>query len=499
MKHKYTDEEIQAAIDAACNTTTNPGYTNLDIRTTCQGWQREAPARLDLIKSALAALPDPELSTVDGKTPGEFYNELARSEESNRFMKWSDFTEEDRASENKRLYAVIDAFSGAGLEQAIAMMEAVPLEELSRIWRVNSQTHHEDLKAVRARLIAAAREGQPAVEALKDTYQFDGLPDPKTFTAHGKTPGRVAWDAGNEVQKRKFPNQPVMSWQEGEELHEQLETAASAVLAAFAEAKAPAVEADPYAELKAAHAEGKVIQWHNGHMWHDLSYSEHPLWIHPAKDYRIKPIPATVDWKSRHDELQKAYAGHADVTAALHDKVQKAEAELALMTLDYDKCRKERGELLNQRDQLLARPQLSTLRPIAEAGEVPAGCVRLTGARNDDGTWELAEAPATSFDTHCADFYLPDEAKTPAAETFEAHGKTWNSHTPRTDAVVKGEWLQYEKLARQLERELNAAKSVLTQIYNDTEGYADGAPDASSHDKLCNEISSICKSFVTTP
>jgi len=373
MKHKYTDEEIQTAIDTACQEVAeaHPYTSQLLTLENYRGsnYDREAHARLDLLKSALDKLPEPQPPTASGKTPGEFYNELARSEESNRFMKWSDFTEEDRASENKRLYAVIDAFSGAGLEQAIAMMEAVPLEELSRIWRVNSQTHHEDLKAIRARLIAAAREGQPT----------------------------------------------------------------------------------------------------------------------------------TVDWKARHDGLQKAYAGHADVTAALHDKVQKAEAELALMTLDYDKCRKERGELLNQRDQLLARPQLSTLRPIAEAGEVPAGCVRLTGARNDDGTWELAEAPATSFDTHCADFYLPDEAKTPAAETFEAHGKTWNSHTPRTDAVVKGEWLQYEKLARQLERELNAAKSVLTQIYNDTEGYADGAPDASSHDKLCNEISSICKPFVTTP
>jgi hypothetical protein len=30
-------------------------------------------------------------------------------------------------------------------------------------------------------------------------------------------------------------------------------------------------------------------------------------------------------------------------------------------------------------------------------------------------------------------------------------------------------------------------------LYNATEGYADGAPDASTHDKLCNEIASICR------
>jgi hypothetical protein len=30
-------------------------------------------------------------------------------------------------------------------------------------------------------------------------------------------------------------------------------------------------------------------------------------------------------------------------------------------------------------------------------------------------------------------------------------------------------------------------------LYNATEGYADGAPDASAHDKLCNEVASLCR------
>ena len=50
---------------------------------------------------------------------------------------------------------------------------------------------------------------------------------------------------------------------------------------------------DPYAELKAAHKDGKVIQWHNetqGWRDHHLPGS-YPLWIHPVKDYRIKPEP----------------------------------------------------------------------------------------------------------------------------------------------------------------------------------------------------------------
>jgi hypothetical protein len=33
----------------------------------------------------------------------------------------------------------------------------------------------------------------------------------------------------------------------------------------------------------------------------------------------------------------------------------------------------------------------------------------------------------------------------------------------------------------------------LERLYDDTEGYADGAPDASGHDRLCNEVSHAAK------
>lgn len=38
-----------------------------------------------------------------------------------------------------------------------------------------------------------------------------------------------------------------------------------------------------------------------------------------------------------------------------------------------------------------------------------------------------------------------------------------------------------------------AAIADWLNLYNATEGYADGAPDASAHDKLCNEVASICR------
>lgn len=40
---------------------------------------------------------------------------------------------------------------------------------------------------------------------------------------------------------------------------------------------------------------------------------------------------------------------------------------------------------------------------------------------------------------------------------------------------------------------IQAVKQLLSTIYDDTEGYADGAPDASAHDKVCNHVSSLAK------
>jgi hypothetical protein len=40
---------------------------------------------------------------------------------------------------------------------------------------------------------------------------------------------------------------------------------------------------------------------------------------------------------------------------------------------------------------------------------------------------------------------------------------------------------------------LLVAVEGLERLYDDTEGYADGAPDASGHDRLCNEVSHSAK------
>ena len=56
----------------------------------------------------------------------------------------------------------------------------------------------------------------------------------------------------------------------------------------------PAV-ADPYAELKKAHSEGKVIQFNYGQAiadWCDMERM--PTWVDPVKRYRVKPSPVMV-------------------------------------------------------------------------------------------------------------------------------------------------------------------------------------------------------------
>jgi len=56
-----------------------------------------------------------------------------------------------------------------------------------------------------------------------------------------------------------------------------------------------------------------------------------------------------------------------------------------------------------------------------------------------------------------------------------------------------------QSLASQLveaRRENAEMREAIKTIYYDTEGYADGAPDASRHDRLCNEISAKLQPFI---
>jgi len=79
--------------------------------------------------------------------------------------------------------------------------------------------------------------------------------------------------------------------------------------------------------------------------------------------------------------------------------------------------------------------------------------------------------------------------------------------TPETDAFVRDYDFQPTptdclRLASRFEHERDEAREeneamreAIKDIYYLTEGCADGAPDASAHDKLCNEIADKLKLF----
>jgi len=133
--------------------------------------------------------PEPQPPTVDGKTPGQVAFDA--------FINGSDSWEAATS-------AVLAAFGGAGLEAAIARMESVPWKELDLEWDNAPGGYENAINAVRARLIAAAREGQPLPIATLAKNQVSltpeqatvveqvfqegvfGKPIPSTFTAHGK-------------------------------------------------------------------------------------------------------------------------------------------------------------------------------------------------------------------------------------------------------------------------------------------------------------------------
>jgi uncharacterized protein YodC (DUF2158 family) len=60
MKRNYKDTELQAAIDEAFAKGYKAKTHRFFLSPSSFYWDQEAPNRLDLIKSALAALPEPE-------------------------------------------------------------------------------------------------------------------------------------------------------------------------------------------------------------------------------------------------------------------------------------------------------------------------------------------------------------------------------------------------------------------------------------------------------
>lgn len=165
MKHNINEPTLQDAIDAAI---LEVSRGSLITSHHPDRWDREASDRLALARAFLARLPEPtpmqftpftaeelgvikslqasqELDAtqvlrqalrhyqlavqgkpeptppvVDGKTPGQVFNEVIRKLVPGRFTEWSMIPEKDKATENEAMTAVLAAFGGQALAEAQA-------------------------------------------------------------------------------------------------------------------------------------------------------------------------------------------------------------------------------------------------------------------------------------------------------------------------------------------------------------------------------------------
>lgn len=117
---------------------------------------------LDRAMAMLARLPDPTPPTADGKTPGQVDYEAFVPREPGDWESCVCKQNYERSAS-----AVLAAFGVAGLDAAIARMEAVPEMALS----IDTPSHV--IQHIRDRLIAAARgeEGKPAAVDWKAKYE----------------------------------------------------------------------------------------------------------------------------------------------------------------------------------------------------------------------------------------------------------------------------------------------------------------------------------------
>lgn len=66
-------------------------------------------------------------------------------------------------------------------------------------------------------------------------------------------------------------------------------------------------------------------------------------------------------------------------------------------------------------------------------------------------------------------------------------------NTVEEDALMARFIARSRNISPKMAKMLLVAVEGLGRLYDDTEGYADGAPDASGHDRLCNEVSHAAK------
>lgn len=320
MKHNYTDTQLQAAIDGACLETHREHWvkvgTNLVIDTDAMPsvYAAEASARLDLIKSALAALPEPKPPTVGGKTPGQFYTKRLTDSASAEipWIEWhggecplrdeeveeweykfrqypNEVTEIARkasSTPNEMVWRHDGSPGDITAYRVLKWREGFgPVDEESMLLNLLAVIHrdgghyraeHGTRKAVED----AYKEWQRLISIAEKTEPKSSLSQLRPLAEAGPVPEGCVRVTGYKSQHSKT------GWVVTDFTYHGVTH--------FTDIRLPdPAEANPYAELKAAHAAGKAIQFKPyGCPWEE---SDTPDFTAPIACYRIKPEPSTFE------------------------------------------------------------------------------------------------------------------------------------------------------------------------------------------------------------
>jgi uncharacterized protein YodC (DUF2158 family) len=256
MKTNYTNEQLQEAIDKACKDTLALSPYFLPI-----SWNEEQASRLTLARAFLDNLPEPQPPVVDGKTPAQVAfesvkeSDLAKLRESFDLLRHQQSQSEEEIAATKTILQQVDLPDEPLSVQAQRMVDQYN-------WQLGIATGYE-------------KQIQQANEILRDLGRL------RSLSEAGPVPDGCVRVYFKQYQSARYFNM----LRDSQDTH-------------FADIRLPYTETpDPYAELKKAHAEGKVIQYtdesHYGGKWQDC-YD--PFWVKADKHrvnarYRIKPEP----------------------------------------------------------------------------------------------------------------------------------------------------------------------------------------------------------------
>jgi len=396
MNHHYTDEEIQRSVEGACDdiNKTHPttfGSLAADKRKNPSTWIAESVTRVEFLKSALARLPGPPPPVVDGKTPGQVAYEAFKMQPS---LDWKDSSYQ--ADFNRTASAVLAAFGGQKEQEE----QNNYLEFYGQVCRALQKLDNGSVRYPTK---------EEVVTRLEELCQ----------------PTEVPWTPWNGDGQCPLKDEEVAEWQ-------------------FKRRDGDLCQMKPTTKPSEA--------W-----WHD-SGDRSDIIAYRVTKWR-EGFGPNVDWKAKCEEAREQSSKHLGWAsewqtrcAKEHARAEKAEAELAAVhsILDNDESkiirnakdgypegREDRVLTLAQRvnalciyaadwkcwhEELEAKPKLSTLRPIAEAGEVPTGCFRWYGYYSKIHDCWFCDYTESCDVTHFADIRLQPEASHQLAQVW------WKCH-----------------------------------------------------------------------